>query len=201
MSATLTPCRGLFAVVLAAGAATRFGDSKQLALFRGVPLVRHAVRAAESVCGANVIVVAGSNWEQVLAACAPQKGFFVVNERFADGMSTSIVRGVGALPDSARGVLLVLADQPLITDRDLGALIDAWRRQPDVIVCSRFGDTFSPPAVFPRRCFDELAELRGDQGARPVIERHRGSVVAVELDHAAFDVDTPDDLEGLSAPE
>jgi len=141
--------------------------------------------------------VVGHDRKRVLEACAPIAGFFVINERFESGMSTSIVRAVGALPATAEAMLLVLADQPLVTADDLAVLVSEWQQHPGRIVCSRFDETLSPPVVFPSDRFAALESLRGDRGARGLLERHRQDVVAVDLPAAALDVDTPQDLERL----
>ena len=54
------------------------------------------------------------------------------------------------------------------------------------------------PAIFPRLSFSELAELRGDQGARMVLERNNYRLVRVPMSNAAIDLDTPEDLATLT---
>jgi CTP:molybdopterin cytidylyltransferase MocA len=53
--------------------------------------------------------------------------------------------------------------------------------------------------VFPRRCFGALGELRGDQGARVLIQRELDTLVRVPLPNAAVDIDRPEDLLELEA--
>lgn len=193
-----SPRENLFAVVLAAGRSRRFGTPKQLALYDGEPLVHHAIRAAEAACGQRSILVVGSNWRLVHDACAPLTGFLLRNERFRDGMAGSIVSAVGALPPAASGVLLMLADQPLVAADDLCRLIDEWVEAPGDIVCSRHGTYIGPPAIFPRAVFSALLSLEGDRGAKSVIQTHRRRVRFVECRHVTSDVDTPDDLARLN---
>jgi molybdenum cofactor cytidylyltransferase len=187
----------LFALVLAAGESSRFGSPKQLASYRGDTLAGTAIRVAESVCGRRSVLVTGFEWERVVAACAPQQGFFVVNERFREGMSTSVRTGVAAIADVADAVLLMLADQPLVTAGHIDQLVDAWGGSADTIVASAFADTLGPPAIFPARYFDELCALDGDRGARPVIDSNVDHVVSVAIREAEADVDRPEDLENL----
>jgi molybdenum cofactor cytidylyltransferase len=54
------------------------------------------------------------------------------------------------------------------------------------------------PAIFPRVCFSELAELRGDHGARLILERNNYRLVRVPMSNAAIDLDTPEDLAALT---
>lgn len=193
----LVETSGLYAVVLAAGCARRFGGPKLLAELDGEPLVRRALRAAEAVCASRAILVVGSHWQEVSAACAPLAGFLVRNERFDAGMAASIVAAVGTLPTTARAVLLTLADQPLVDAQVLRKLIRFWLVHPERIAYSGHDAYSGPPAIFPRTCFAELAALEGDRGARPLIERHSETARMMDCRAAAFDVDTPGDLAGL----
>lgn len=188
---------GLFAIVLAAGESRRFGSTKQLAPHAGRALVAHATGAAESVCGRHTLLVAGNEWRNVAAACAELQGFLVVNTAFREGLSTSIRAGVASLPGVADAVLLMLADQPLVTESHLRTLVGKWRESPDSIVASAYADALGPPVIFPRRFFASLKALRGDRGAKPVIDTNSDCVIAVECAAAAHDIDRPEDLERI----
>lgn len=187
----------LFAVVLAAGAATRFGSTKQLAIFEGEPLVKRATRLAESSCGRRTVLVCGADWQRVFEACGPLAGFMVRNDQHAGGLSTSIAAGVRAVAEGAQAVLLLLADQPLITSARLERLIDRWKDSPEAIVASRYAGIAGPPVIFPSRFFSDLASLQGDAGARRIIDANESAVKLVAMEDAAVDVDRPNDLERL----
>ena len=189
--------RRLFAVVLAAGRASRFGATKQLAEYRGEPLVRRAVRNAERICGGNTILVVGSDWRRVHQAAAPLAGFLVRNEAYDSGMASSIGAGVRAVSGPADAVLVMLADQPLVGVDELRRLVDAWHGADSLIACSAHGELLGPPVIFPSLYFAELMSLRGDTGARSVLEKHAERVVRVACESAAVDVDTPTDLASL----
>ena len=187
----------VFAIVLAAGSARRFGTTKQLATLRGQPLAARATRLAESVCGNRVVLVTGNDGARVAAACAPLAGFITVNTDYEAGLSGSIRAGIGAVRPVAAGALLVLADQPLVSTDDLMTLLAKWRRRPGAIVASSYAGTTGPPVIFPRKLFPELAALQGDRGARQVIDEHADLVERVECEAAAVDIDRPEDLERL----
>ena len=188
---------GLFCIVLAAGASRRFGSAKQLAIFRGQPLVTHAIRLAEALAGNRSLLVAGNQWPLVAAACAPLAGYLVVNPDFAEGLGSSIVAGVSAVAGSATGILLLMADQPLIEARHLHAIVEAWSRNPERIVASEFDGIDGPPVLFPASFFPELLALRGDSGARRVLQANPSRVIRVNCPAAETDVDIPADLEAI----
>ena len=187
----------IFAIVLAAGASSRFGRTKQLEQFEGVPLAAGAVRKAESVFGNRTVLVVGKDWQDVAAACEPLAGFFVINEDYARGIAGSIACGVRAVADGADAILLTMADLPLVTEDHLSKLAETWRNSPRSIVASAFEDTLGPPVVFPRTDFDALLKLQGDHGARQVLEANRDRVLRISCEEAAFDIDRPEDLAGI----
>jgi molybdenum cofactor cytidylyltransferase len=187
----------LFAMVLAAGESRRFGATKQLAPHAGLPLVAHAMSAAEAVCGPNTLLVTGNEWRNVTAACGHLQGFLLRNTAFREGLSSSIRAGVRRLSAVADGVLIILADQPLITAGHLEQLLWQWRNAPDKIVASAYADSFGPPVIFPRDCFAELGRLRGDHGAKSIISRHSDRLISVNCPDAAIDIDRPTDLQKL----
>ena len=189
----------LFAIVLAAGAARRFRATKQLADYCGEPLVCRAMRLSEAVCAQRSVLVTGSDWRRVHDACAPLEGFFVRNEAFESGMGGSIACGVRTVAGTADAVLLLLADQPLITASYLQQMIVAWNESDTTIVCSEFAGGVGPPVIFPARYFDDLMSLEGDTGARVLIDTHHEQVIALPSEAAAIDIDTVDDLDKLQS--
>ena len=191
------PENSLFAIVLAAGSASRYGATKQLAEFNGRPLVCRAARVAESVCARNSVLVVGNDWQKVAAACEPLLGFMVVNDNYAEGIGASLSAGVSSVAEVAGAVLILLADQPLITQGHLQQLIEAWRASPNSIVASAYAGTAGPPVIFPRAYFADLMSLTKDRGARSILGAARDRVLTVRCDDAAIDIDEPGDLDRL----
>jgi molybdenum cofactor cytidylyltransferase len=88
----------------------------------------------------------------------------------------------------------MLVDQAAVTAADLQRLVGAWRRQPGYIAAARYGTTTGAPAIFPRSTFADLCALRGDKGARVMLQRNTDRVIRVPMASAAIDIDTPEDL-------
>ncbi|MGI9330231.1 MAG: nucleotidyltransferase family protein [Gammaproteobacteria bacterium] len=186
---------GLAGLVLAAGAAQRFGAAKQLAQLDGLALVVRAVRALAPACPAGVVVVTGAYQEEVARALAGEPVRCVYNPGWRAGMGSSIGRGLDQLGASTSAALIALADQPGIKTADFVALIDAWQQQAEQPAAAAYEGHTGVPAIFPRSHWPALKQLQGDRGARSLL---RGSVgvTAVELPAAAWDVDEPGDLQG-----
>jgi molybdenum cofactor cytidylyltransferase len=191
---------GLYAVVLAAGPSRRFGSAKQLVRVAGRPLMHTAVTRAAEVTGNSLIVVLGAGASELAPLLKHSPGAVIVNHEWREGLASSIRAGVARLPPTCRGVLLLLADQAAVTADDLRRLAGSWRKQPQHIAAALYSGTTGAPAIFPRTLFRDLAALRGDIGARPLLRRNADRVVRVPMPSAALDVDTPEDLLAIEAP-
>jgi molybdenum cofactor cytidylyltransferase len=191
----------LYAIVLAAGASTRFGSPKQLVRIDGRPLLHTMVTRAAEVTGNALIVVLGAGAAKLAPLLKHSPGSVVVNRYWREGLASSIRAGVERLPATCAGALLVLADQPAITADDLKRLAGTWRRRPQCIVAALYAGATGAPAIFPRSSFAELAALRGDSGAQSILRRSADRVVRVPMPSAELDLDTPEDLLAFAPPQ
>lgn len=188
-------------IVLAAGGSTRMGRPKPLLRLRGETLLARAVRAArEGGCtSVTVVVAAGSDSSFVPGAAesarqARAAGARVVeNPAWREGIASSIRSGLAAVESdpSIGGVLFLPVDQPFVEPEDVARLIAESAGEED-IAAADYG-VVGAPAVFARRHFPALGRLRGDAGARSIIESAKESVRRVPMPSAAIDVDSPED--------
>lgn len=192
----------LAAVLLAAGGSSRLGEPKQLLRDDdGIAAVVRMARALARTCD-DVFVVLGAYASDVRAALTAEAVEFVIHDGWRAGMGSSIAAGVRAVtqrPPYADagivcGLLIAPCDMPTVTDEHLRQLCLAF--DGDVRVASSYatetGEVRGIPALLPRRDWEWLAALAGDQGARPLLRDP--STVTVTLHDGAFDLDTPDDL-------
>ena len=186
------------ACVLAAGSSARFGKPKLLQRFRGKPLLQHALLAAQEVCKGKVLLVVGHGKNAIGEASAGLADDIVVNADHELGMGTSIAAGVRACPEDTAALLILLADQPLITTVHLKNIIGAWHGGPDEIVTSSCDGIFSPPILFAKTAFQALRELEGDEGARRILTNKAFQLTNIEFAAAGLDIDTPEDLQRLN---
>jgi molybdenum cofactor cytidylyltransferase len=186
------------AVVLAAGRSTRMGaENKLLADVGGKPMLRWAAEAALASKARPLVVVVGHEAAGVSAALAGLDATIVVNPAFAEGLGTSLVAGIAAVPAACHGALVLLGDMPRIEARDLDRLIEAFA--PGAIVVPVHAGRQGNPVLWPRDCFAEVLRLEGDAGAKRLIAAHRDKVREVEMGTARIfaDVDTPQELQRL----
>lgn len=191
--------RKIAAVILAAGASTRFGRPKQLLDWGSAPLAAHVADVALSAGLAPVLVVLGCQAEAVHAALSRRPVQIVMNWRWQEGMSTSVQIGLASLPPETEAAIFLQCDQPLITADLLRALVARFEETGAPIVHPTHAGQRSTPALFARRLFPELAAVAGDEGGRSLIARYAGDVAAVEVadPDALADVDTPADYARL----
>lgn len=189
--------KAVFAIVLAAGAAKRFGSAKQLATLNDVPLVRRTCELAVQTCGARSILVTGHAWQAVAGAAGPWPGYLVVNEQYERGIGWSIALGTRVVQHLADAIVILLADQPLLEAADLERLITAWGGGEQEIIASAYADIRGAPTLFARGCFPRLASLSGDQGARSLFDDPDFHLRDIECEAAATDIDTVADLNRL----
>ena len=168
----------LHVLVLAAGASTRLGQPKQLVKLGGRPVLHRVVSNAVALAGHAVTVVLGAHAREMTHLLAHSPASVIVNRHWEEGMGSSLRYGVAALPPACDAVLILLGDQVGVTADDLKRLAAAWQGEESMIAASVYDQHVGVPAIFPRICFRELAELRGDQGARRVLERNQLSTGA-----------------------
>lgn len=184
----------LWALVLAAGTASRFGRPKLLESYRGEPLICRALRAAHDVASGRVVLVTGHSSAAVELAATGLFDESVYNPSFSGGLGTSIAAGVSYCNTRAEALLLLLADQPLIDGPYLQKLVAKWHTSEADIVTSAYNDTIGPPAIFSKPTFKSLAALSGDEGARSIVNSGTYSVVTMAEQIENPDIDKPEDL-------
>ncbi len=186
-------------ILLAAGNSTRMGAPKQLLDFRGKPLLRHALETALRSKCAGVVVVLGANAGAIRPSLAEAEhgGKWVEvaeNPRWAEGMGTSIQAGLQAAERrGTTGIILALADQPLVTSAMLDRLVDAHADTGMPIVASQYAGTVGVPVFFSSEYFGQLLALAPDQGCKGVIVKSGDAALRIDCPEAAVDVDTPED--------
>jgi molybdenum cofactor cytidylyltransferase len=158
------------AIVLAAGTSKRFGaENKLLIDWGGKPMIRHVVETVLAADPGEVVVVTGHEADRIESALAGLPVRFAFNERYQEGMGTSIACGVRAASPHTYGFLIALGDMPNLKQDHYHALIARFRDVGGMsAVISQGGQVLTCPAIFPSGSRSQLAGLAGDKGARAV---------------------------------
>jgi molybdenum cofactor cytidylyltransferase len=189
------------AIILAAGRSSRYRaaggqePSKLLALLDGKPVVRRVAETALASSARPVIVVVGHESERIVQALDDLPLQVVFNAAYASGMASSLKAGIAALPRSAAGALILLADMPLVSEDLLDRLGAAFAGLPGAVAAAPMrGGRRGNPVLLSRVMFGAIGALDGDEGARRLLaEAPPGAIAEVAVDDSAatLDVDTP----------
>ena len=189
----------LAALVLAAGASRRLGQPKQLLVHQGRPLVLHAVEMARGVVSDAIVVVTGSQARAVEACLAPTQVTIARHDGWEDGQGSSIACGTRrarAEYPATSALLVMTCDQIWVPIEHLRALGQTVLERGHAIAASGYDGRTGVPACFGAACFDALETLRGP-GARAIVRDPAWPAVDLACPEAAWDVDTPADLDRL----
>jgi molybdenum cofactor cytidylyltransferase len=189
---------GVVGILLAAGRGERFGGDKLLAMVRsGAGNESIGVMACRNLLAVVPRVVAVVRPDDAaLAAALGAAGARIVRCANADdGMGASLACGVLATHDAA-GWVVALGDMPWIQASTIARVAGAV--EAGAIVAAPFHQgQRGHPVGFGAACFEALAALTGDDGAKSIVSAHRDGFAHVDVDDAGTlrDVDRPDDLE------
>ena len=193
------------ALILAAGQSRRMGVcNKLLASIDGIPMVARAVDAAiagtQAGINGGVYVVTGHQHQQVAGALAGRDVHLVHNPRYADGLSTSLARGLEALAPDVDAALVCLGDMPRVTSAHIKRLVEAFDPLEGRAVCvPTWAGKRGHPILWARRFFTEMREIKGDVGARHLLGEYAELLCEIPMDDdgVLLDVDSPGALRRL----
>ena len=186
----------MVAIVLAAGEGRRMGGPKALLRIGEGTFLAHVYRLFALPGISSVVAVLGAQAQRVRAeAGLPAEATVVVNDRWREGMLTSVWAGLDAAEAlGAEAVLLHPVDNPFVEPATIDAVLAALARGAEIAVPSHAGRR-GHPAGFGRATFSALRSAPMDEGARAVLERDPRRVVHVPGgEDCLVDVDSPRDL-------
>lgn len=195
--------RQVAGIVLAAGAATRLGQAKQLLPLAGRPIISYVLEAARQTHLSPLVVVLGAYAGEIEAQIPEllNETMVVRNDRYAEGQSTSLQAGIRVLPDDAEAALILLADQPEIQAPAIEAVLEGFEGPGALVVQAEYPEGPGHPVLLARRLFPELLAIEGDTGARGVTRAHADQLVRIPVPAYSRpeDIDTEDDYQRLLA--
>ncbi len=185
------------AVVLAAGAGSRFGGGKLLAPLEGRPILQHVIDRLAASRVHDVVVVLGHDADDIERVIDWHGARRVRNPDPERGLSSSLQHGIAALSDGVDAALIVLGDQPRLPARAIRALLDARLDDARPIVVPVYGgDTGRNPVLLGRAAFGLVEGTTGDRGLGPVLDANPDLIeeIAIRVEGGNPDVDTRADL-------
>lgn len=187
-------------IILAAGGSTRLGSPKQLLNYKNKNLLNHIVSIALKVEDALAAVVIGSQKERMLAALSPYDIRIIENDDWAEGMSSSIKKGLQimvTINPEMEGCIITVCDQPFITLSLLAALITIHQQTSKGIIAASYAGTSGTPVLFHKKYFSELMELQNEEGAKKIVLKYINDLATIPFNGGEVDIDTKDDYKKL----
>jgi molybdenum cofactor cytidylyltransferase len=184
------------AVILAAGESKRMGQPKLLMAWEGKTILERTIDNYLNSKASETIVVLGYKARELSEVIGDRPVISVLNPAYREGMSSSLISGIKIVSPRTQGIMLVLADQPAIDSQTINKLIKTFDMHPKCIIIPTYQGTRGHPVIFHIKYREELLNIRGDIGAREVIQHHTDDVleVAVDCKGVLIDIDTPLDF-------
>jgi molybdenum cofactor cytidylyltransferase len=188
------------AVILAAGESKRMGFPKQLIEICGEKIIRIVVKKVLNVGFGDIVVVLGHMAGDIARYIDDMIGIkIIVNPRYREGMSTSLIEGIKNLRQDIEAFMVILGDQPFVSKETMEKIIETYygmKRKPLMVVPTYRG-LGGNPVLISSRIAKEIMSLRGDIGARALMERYKAYISYIETQDpgVVLDIDTKEDLE------
>jgi molybdenum cofactor cytidylyltransferase len=184
-------------IILAAGSSSRLGQPKQILPYKDKNFLQHIIAEARKVAQ-DVFVVLGSNQEIIKEKSVHLPVQFFYNEDWETGMSSSIrcgLSGVLALNPAIQAAIIMVTDQPFVSSSLLENMVAKYQQSKAAIVACAYRDTVGVPVLFDKQFFPALLQLKGQSGAKKIIEQHLEITQTVPFPLGYVDIDTPEDYD------
>lgn len=186
------------AIILSAGYSSRMGDFKPLMDLCGKTPIQRCIELFKSSGINNIVVVTGhlnhkikENLEEGITA--------VINDRYNEGMFSSIQAGVKSLPENTDAFFLLPVDIPSVKEHTVKKMMEAYEIIEDGILFPRFDNQNGHPTIIPCSLISEILEKNPEGGLRDILTLHKEKWHYEELADRGIllDMDTMEDFKVL----
>ena len=163
--------------------------------------MQNAINTTRNSEALKTVLILGAHYSEIISKIETKNVEVLKNETWENGLGNSIAFGVKSIIEKhpkTDGVLVMLADQPLIESSYLNTLINRFEINKKQITTSTYVNRkYGVPVIFDKYYFNELANLNDDEGAKHIITQYISNVTSIEHDVRFEDIDTFDDYERL----
>jgi molybdenum cofactor cytidylyltransferase len=191
-------------ILLAAGSSSRMGQSKQLLLIKGEPLLIKSVKAAIGSHVHKVVVVLGANEEPHRNILKNFEVDIIYNPNWQKGIGNSLKTALKYLITTTpeiEAVILLVCDQPLLKTVNIKNLIHNFIQTKKEIVASSYANTIGVPALFEKKLFPQLLAIDDGHGAKKIIQQFSNAVSTVNFPGGEIDLDTLSDYNTFNSKD
>ena len=188
-------------IVLAAGMSSRLGRPKQLLELGGKSVLEWTLNACMDSKIERIYLILGYKHQQVLEVLSEKirhpRLNIILNQNYKKGQGASLQAGVLEIRDTFPSVMFILGDQPLVDSPTINHLLECFWASEKNICVPFYKNKRGNPTIFSAMFYDKLSSIKGDIGARGIIEDHPDQVLRVAVNRPSFfhDIDTQKDFE------
>jgi CTP:molybdopterin cytidylyltransferase MocA len=195
-------CQKISALILAAGRSARMGEFKPLLKCRGLTFIETLTAAYRSAGIWNILVVLGHRADELKPLLDAHHVSWIVNERYDQGMFSSIQTGVKRFGADCAAFFLQPADMPLIRPETLSILLRAHDADPTRICYPCHNGRRGHPPLIPVSLIPAIETFSEPGGMRALLARFAGLARNVDIPDPGIlvDIDTPDDYRTIPPP-
>jgi molybdenum cofactor cytidylyltransferase len=183
-------------VILAAGSSKRYGEENKLVqIFQKKPIINHTIDALlEMFEPQELLVVVGHEYTKIVRLINNPSIKIVNNIDYEKGIGTSISCAVQQLENYILGVMIIPADMPLLSKKDIKKLEDKFfELNFEKVIFPQYNSNIGNPVILPKSYFEILKNLDGDFGARSQIKSKDYVTVNTDIG-TSLDIDTKEEF-------
>ncbi len=188
-------------IVLAAGMSSRFGRPKQLMALGGKTVLEWILSACLDSRLESIYLILGYAYQEIKKTISEKikdpRLNILVNQNYRKGQSTSLQTGIREIRNTHPSAMFILGDQPFIDSKTINHLLACFWASEKNICVPFFQKKRGNPVIFNALFYDKINNIRGDIGARGIIEDHPDHILRVPVMRPSFfhDIDTKKDFE------
>ena len=189
--------QGIKKILLAAGKSERFGEKNKLSeIVNGKPLINNILDTLLEIFDTSELtIIVGHEQKIIKNLINNEKIKILENINYKRGIGTSISLAVKNLETDIKGVMIIPADMPYITSKDLLNLENKfWEYNCEKVIIPQYNSKTGNPVILPRIYFDTLKNLKDDFGAKSLIAKE--DIITFKTGFGTIlDIDTSDELD------
>ncbi len=182
-------------IVLAAGKSSRMGEQKLLMPYHGKSMIATVVGKIANTDSHLTLVVTGNNMHEIKEALNDYKVTLVGNQRFEEGMLSSVQAGIDAAGPETDGMLVLLGDQPMVSETVINRLISVFQKSEKGLIIPTFNGKRGHPVLISSKYKNEVKSINPETGLRELFFNNPDDVLEIEVETGDVlkDIDTPED--------
>ena len=187
------------AIILAAGYSSRMGDFKPLMNLNGKTPIERCINLFRN-CGVGNIIVVTGHLNNKIEENLPESITTVINNKYSEGMFSSIQAGLGVLPKNTDAFFLLPVDIPSVKEHTVKRMMQSYEKIEDGILFPTFNNKKGHPTLISCSLVKEILSKNPEGGLRDILSNHKEKWYYEELADRSIllDMDTKEDFKLLN---